>query len=106
MEPRAGVVLGDGTRCAGDLAPGVDLPCHRAARVIVWGPVTAADGSPIVGVVAACEKHARFVLRWMRRATREPDLIEAWGLEAWVEAQRLGLLDAHGFDLESAERIA
>lgn len=74
-------------RCAGDLSGAEDVPCQLDAEVAVWGPVEAADGSPVYGLVAVCPRHVRPALRVLKQATPEPDLIQAWKLATFIEHQ-------------------
>jgi hypothetical protein len=73
------------TPCAGDLSGTEQIPCQLEAEVAVWGPVEAADGSPVFGFMAVCPRHVKGALRMMRMATPIPDAIETWRLATFVE---------------------
>ena len=98
----AGIVLP--TPCAGPLLPGIDLRCHQDAEVACWGPVTAADGSPVVALITVCRHHVRPAMRWLKSSTLDPDGIEAWRLDVFVEHQ--GLIAMNGIDVHVLSEVA
>lgn len=100
-QPLRGVGIELPTPCTAQLLPDVDLPCRRDAEVVCWGPVAAADGSPVVAMVTVCRFHVRPAMRWLKSTTPEPDAIEAWKIDVFAEAMGLGLFEKHGLDLHA-----
>lgn len=86
--------------CVGALLPDVAFPCARDAEVVVWGPVVnpGPEGGYAFAWVFACRKHVRSALLMVRENAPEPELIETWGLEAFIERQQLGVFERAGID--------